>query len=746
MPDETYEPWPDGTPPSITAAIASDGGSGYAATFRAIVDGQTWARTLTVGPEGWAAGGWVDETPPIAGVALTTPTLSATFENIGISASWAETGDTVTRVRLYARAVGEAIWREDLEAPVVRQSGFAPAAYGSIRGCLPGTTYEVRIRYYAASGTRSTWTGTVTTRAEDIPDAATLVPTHYVRATGSDAANGLTAGTAWKTIAKANGSAPAGAVIELGPGHHVGLEAVLDSGTRFSAITWKAQYAWHLYPTQPELWTIVEGSTRAGPLGNGVVTEAPWTAFTTIDGAVIWKWANAAPTGAVLSLGHGPTRDAAPQRAFHWKQDALRTATPAGWAALLMENRTLRHGYCQSGSDLYCRLPGDVDPNTRWWTGSVGAGLGTSKPDFRATGLVFRGWYRAIQNVYGGHRMVVDRCRFECCTGAVSARGMTPSTYPTDCVVQDNVDADSGTWSLDQVNAPSAPWDFVKDQIKLADGSLYPTGKLGGNMEGSFVGLRAGRRWVIRRNDVSSFNGVVGWQVSSAYDRFACSEIDVHDNVFHGMADDGTEPEGYCVNWRIWNNHFERTLTCLSTGPVHLGPIYFWGNTAYRTGKAGLAADLDGLKAGAASVFFKFSRASSPQARIYVRGNTLWTDEPGVSGGDNYASGNALPEAFDLRGNIIRTTRYGFAFLPGAGYVERENQFGCADPAFGMRQIQPGGSLGWDQYRAASSQGEGSCPIDLHDVARLDSQFVDAQGGDLRLVPGGAIDGLGAPM
>jgi hypothetical protein len=743
----TNEPWPDGTPAAIAATVACGGDQIYEATFQAIVDGQTWARTLTVDPEGWTTGDWTDVTPALEGVAVGPIELSATFTSIAVHAVWEETGDTVSAVTAYVRRVGAAIWSEPVPLWIVRQSGFLPAAYGSLLDADAGAEYEVRVRFFGTTGAgRTTWTGAVTTRAEDIPDASALTPTRYVRSDGSDGNDGLTPTTAWATIGKANASAPAGSVVEVGPGHFVGLQAVLDSGTRFSAITWKAQYPQHACPTQPELWSIVEGSTRAGPVGNGVVTEAPWTAWATIAGAIIWKWANAAPGGSVLSLGHGPTRDAAPERAWHWKQDSLRTATPAGWSVLLMENRTLRYGYYQDGADLYCRLPGDVDPNTRWWTGAVGAGLGTSKPDFRATGLVFRGWYRAVQNVYGGHRMVVDHCRFECCTGAVSARGMAPSVYPTDCVIQDNAYADSGTWSLDQQAHPSAPWDFVKDQIKLGDGSLYPTGKLGGNMEGSFVGLRAGRRWVIRRNVVEgAFNGVVGWQVSASYDRFACAEIDVTDNLFRGMADDGTEPEGYCVNWRIARNRFERTLTCLSTGPVHLGPIYFHGNTAWRTGKAGLGADLDGLKTGAAGVFFKFSRASNPQARVFVDRNTLWTDDAGVSGSDNYASGNALPEAFLLTNNIIRATRYGFAWLPGAGYVEAGNQFGCGDPSFGMRQISPGANFSWSQYLGASGQGAGSCPIGLYDVAALDAQLVDAAGGDLGLVPGSVLAGWGAP-
>jgi hypothetical protein len=124
--------------------------------------------------------------------------------------------------------------------------------------------------------------------------------------------------------------------------------------------------------------------------------------------------------------------------------------------------------------------------------------------------------------------------------------------------------------------------------------------------------------------------------------------------------------------------------------------------------------------------------------------NTLWTDEPGVSGGDNYAAGNALTEAFSLTNNIIRTTRYGFSYLPGVSFVERRNQFGCADPAFGMRQIQPGAKFDWQRYLDVTGQGEGSCPIDLHDVAELDRQFVDAASGDLRLVPGSVLAAMGA--
>ena len=296
-----------------------------------------------------------------------------------------------------------------------------------------------------------------------------------------------------------------------------------------------------------------------------------------------------------------------------------------------------------------------------------------------------------------------------------------------------NLIQDASFWSADPVASPTIPWTFVKSNIRNADGSDYPTSRIGGSGESSGInGRGAAQRVVVRRNTIDGpFNGVVTGY-NEGFDRYAGQDMDVHDNLIRHQADDALEPEFSAINFRAWDNRIEESLTVLSTGPSNYGPVFLFRNAAWRTGNEGQSRDGQGRMPG--STMLKYSGKSDPTARIYVLHNTFWTDGY-ADGGLQYASTGPSSEAFYLRNNLFRATRYAFSAPPSAGsWDEDYNHFVTTDTTRGMEYGVAIHRANVQAYRAASGQG---AHTNLSGGFTGDIPLTNAMHGDLRL-PGGS--------
>ena len=244
----------------------------------------------------------------LANAMLGTPTVDATFnslaleipytlssgsgQNLAASIQFRPSGTTAWRNTLPPQNVWHnAAWDDTTSGSIYHWDGGLTAFYGSILLLDPGTSYDWLVTVSDGSGGSASVSGTTTTRAEDIPDAATLTPTHYVDAThGSDANPGTSPTSAWQTLTTAltaANSAAADMVIRFAPGYYPLPTTPITLTGNGHRITLTAQF--------PAVSTDASGNrvlanagqrsifyqpTYTTPAGSGLPNSGLWTQVT----------------------------------------------------------------------------------------------------------------------------------------------------------------------------------------------------------------------------------------------------------------------------------------------------------------------------------------------------------------------------------------------------------------------------------------------------------------------------------
>jgi hypothetical protein len=690
--------------------------------------------------------------------------LSATYESIGIELLFRGDANENASASLEFKRSSDGAWRRGL--PLWRTDDGSespgPAFYGSALLLEPGRMYDVRVSVADPDGVagRAVLAGRVRTRAEDLVSTERLEPTHYVSADGADQASGTAPGSAWRTLEKAMERAPSGAVVEVGPGY---FGAPMTA--RREPITLVARHP-AVDDARGEInarrRSVIEPSILSAPSGAAHEDHAaPWRQVRlkgpkTGQAYSVWKWEDS-PVEAPWRMGYAADRAGQPRRVAHWDRKegshyGYTMETPEGWAEVLHLNESYNYGFTSFGSDVYLRLPGDLDPREQYiWlqrAGDDGETITLGGPDIRLSGFEIR--MIPVGVIAGADRGVVDRNLF--LNATVSYRGVKgedveSSAYPADHTVERNLFRDTGTWSTDPAR-PAIAWDFIKGAVRIG-GEETPWQRVGAAAETSAIWGRGGaRRLVVRRNTIEGyFNGVAGY--NEGYDRYSQQDTDVYDNLIRRIADDALEPEQQAINWRVWDNRIEDVSVMLSTGPVRYGPLYIFRNEAWRLGREGVGADGRGHK-GVSVVAFKYSGSSSPAARVYIVHNTFWTAARDADGGGQYAGGGPDPERFWLRNNIVRMTRYAYD-APGNGSADRwdedYNHFATTDPVRGLSYGGTRYTTDVAAYRRVSDHGAHSnVRGNFVRVSVVDSALSDASAGILTLTEGSPFVDAGAPV
>lgn len=686
--------------------------------------------------------------------ALTDPglTLSATYQSINI-----EVGNN-----LAASATVEYKKKSDLvfkSALGLWQAGGG--LYGSIVLLEANTTYDVRVTPLGGV----VLNGDITTKSDNTPSAQSVInlaqtPIFYVSPSGNDSSDGKSIGNAWKTLEKAATSATSGSRVVVAPGFYSAPTSSLNNSVslfaQFPAVDDNRLVINNTNRSVIEYGIVSGPSTATDPK----VVKTPWQQVSlsavgltedniaTGSAMTVWKWSNSGVSEA-KQMGFELTRNAPPQRISYWTKTGAALSTPEGWLEKLRTNKSYNYGFTSFGQDIYLRLPGDLNPNDYYLTvgGGTGSGFMIKGAGSRVSGFEIRSLDSGISLETGSSGSVIDHNYL--ISAGIRINGnkfSSPQLYADNHLIERNLVTDSNTWTDDGVGKPAIPWTFIKSVLVNADGTNYrnPSNnqvytRIGSAAETTGIwGIGGSKNTVIRFNTVDgSFNGIGSYNVG--FDKYASFGTDIHNNIIKHIADDALEPESNAINWRVWNNAVESAYTFFSTGPVNYGPIYIFKNTALKL------SDNKNDKYGQ-GVGFKYSGASSPQAKLFVINNTFWTDEKdlannrSVSGGDMYASPGANPEAFYLRNNIFRFTRYAFNYPNN--WDEDYDYFVTTDSGRGLSY--KGSIFTWSvpNYRTATSQGTNTNILgNFTTVSTLDNNFEAISNGNANLKEGsGLID------
>jgi len=137
-----------------------------------------------------------------------------------------------------------------------------------------------------------------------------------------------------------------------------------------------------------------------------------------------------------------------------------------------------------------------------------------------------------------------------------------------------------------------------------------------------------GRGHVIRRNVFrGTFNGIGPCGSSAPPGGAFTTEVDVYENLFLDHNDDALEPEGYCANVRMWDNHVEDVHMAFAVAPAAPGPTWIVRNVAFDFGST-RTSQVDGYLASALKIN---SGYATPIGPLFLYQNTFLTTAPGTA-------------------------------------------------------------------------------------------------------------------
>lgn len=710
--------------------------------------------------------------------------LTATFTSIGIEVLFS--GDTnrnaTASLSFKPAGASDYAWREGLSlhrtAPnpdrvSKGQDTWGAAFYGSALLLEPETSYQVRVTFSDPDGVIGPQAslGTISTRAEHVANTGAFAPTHFVSHSGSDAHDGLTARTAWATLQKAWSSAPAGAVVRVAPGIYTP-----PNSARTLPLTLVAQHAAvgnANRPIDPSQRTIVESSIVTSPAGSAGPNAGVWVLQKVVgpgnggaplrDHYSIWKWASS--VSGLQQMGYGMARTESPRRVASWSRRGSIAETVEGWVELLYTNKTYNYGWTQFGNDIYLRLPEDADPNSFYLTFGRDTAFQVDGPTVRLSGLEVRQFGTGVEFQANSAFGVIDHMLFSGNQVGVTASvaRQKVNAFSHGHVVERSRFQDHHLWRDPATSEHALPWAFVKGGVITANDT--DLGRMGDRNEVSGVGGSSG--WndlVVRHNTFEGLYDGVGLYHYESY-RYTGANTDIHDNLFRRLADDGLDPARETINWRVWRNRFEETLTVLSCDPCGFGPVYFFRNEAWRTGAHGTPLPATDYAPGAYGLKYKPTDDSEPMPRLIFVNNTFWTDSlaPAAVSGAGSAGGLKRPGYLFLRNNIIRTTRDAFDVLESDGHWNEDfNHFatsarrpdGEPDESRGLKYAGRVYRTEVETYRAAAQSKEESTTVASHTNRHgnfvtpevVDAAFVGPKMGDLRLRPGAIFVDAGVPV
>ncbi len=465
---------------------------------------------------------------------------------------------------------------------------------GSLFGLEPATAYEARVTLADPNGVSGPPSAVTpfATRVDSLPEPT--LRTLYVSPSGNDANPGTSPGAPLRTIQRSADLAQAGDRVLIAPGVYRERVTVPRSGTASQPIVFRG--------TAPG--AILDGADAAvaagvgwSAAGSGVFTRVLGfaTGHVVSELGRLYRYASVA---ALQALGAGAPGG------FYFDGTTLyvKFANGSSPAAHLMQVARLEEGFVIDGR-AFVRVE---NLEIRYY----GAG------DF-GKGVYLR----------NSADSAVRGCRIhEVETAGIWVKGGDRH------VLEDNEIWDTSIFGW--------PWSFTKGSSAEDDGILFTDD--------------IGRGHVVRRNTIhGTFNGMGPCGSAPPPGGAVSNEVDLYDNVLFQHTDDGFEPEGYCSNYRLWNNRISDVHMAVAVAPAAPGPVYIIRNVAWRFGNT-RTSQLDGFTASAIKIN---SGLAIPIGPLFVYHNTFLTDVPGTDALALLNEGGAST-FIRARNNVIAGTRY----------------------------------------------------------------------------------------
>jgi len=456
-----------------------------------------------------ALGWWV------GGVRAQTVAPVATFNNIGISV-WFPCPPAATTVIATAIAVAGGEYRPAHPLCRIASNQFA----GSFFALTPDTEYTLRLSSPAFS---SNLLLSVRTRSERFPPATNR--TWHVDPAGHDSHDGLTTGTAFRTVARALSGLQSGDRVLLHRGrYYEGDLSVPVSGQPAAPITIEAA---------SDGVAVLDG-TDTNFVPAWVVYDAGHQIYRTVCAAQ--------PANAYLNG----------EQFYHYQ--VLNDLISNRWGQTA--------GYHADGAHLYARFPGGGAPGTNQvaiparTTGITLANVS----HINLIGLEFcyygAGDYHRGVYIDGGDSNRIERCYFHHNGVGVALKRAAHHNVIQYCLFNESP-ADAFAWSA------------VKDgDTDYEAGGFVVYGSNQSNVAN-----------VIRFNRFAHlFDGAHLYSDTASGPTM---NMDFHDNLIEYCGDDGIETDGAGINVRIYRNTFHDFLTGISVAPAQYGPTYVMRNLLY---------------------------------------------------------------------------------------------------------------------------------------------------------------------
>jgi len=446
--------------------------------------------------------------------------LDTTFQSISVRSSFSGDALTEDNILLEYKKSDETEWKLGHPLAIIPTDRIM----GSIFYLEEGTEYDVRVTIKGCIDTGCTKNDSITTRLSVFPTGSGN--DIYVSPDGDDGSSGTQA-EPYETIQKAADVAQAGDVVHIMPGTYHEAVSVGNSGTVSEYILFMAEADVKLY-----------GSVAALEL----------------TGQDQWEYdsgSDSYKTNIGFRTYHVSYED---QRLFNYHQSSY---SFNDFVTESLSSNGISGGYWSEGVWLYVKIPDGSDPDTHeMHVGSLAKGISLdSKSHIIFDGLEIA--YYGIDNYGTGidikesSNIIVRNCIIHNQRTDIRIRGENAH----DNLVEDNELYDTTLQDWD--------WDMNKRH----------------DTEGSGVSMAGGGGNVIRRNTVHGpFNGIAASTWGYLEDENYNYNCDIYENYLYDVTDDGLEPEGTHINFRMWNNTFKDVFHPISLAPITRGPLYVFRN------------------------------------------------------------------------------------------------------------------------------------------------------------------------